>query len=109
MLLVKYTSNDARSKAAGGIERATSVVNTDHLRDEQSKSDADWRNESSLVLLLGQHEDSEHQFGSQDSLDEDTLHQTCTTSQGGSDVQLGREESKHHCRGGDTTSNLSKE
>ena len=94
--MIEDTRHNARTETSCWIERTTGVIDTDHFSDEEGKSDADWGNEGSFVLLLRKHEDGEDEFGCQDRLDEDTLHQAGIIAKSSPNVELGREHSKHH-------------
>jgi len=92
MLRVKRSSHDARPKRSSRIERTTRVIDTNHFGDKERESDADGRNECSLVLLFCEHEDGEDEFGRQQGFDEDTLHKTSASSKRGSHIKLSREK-----------------
>ena len=109
MIMVEDSSHHARAETSCWIQRAASVENANHLRDEEGESNADWCDESGFVLLLCKHEDSEDKFSRQDRFDEHALNQTCAACESCPDVELGREQTQNHSRGGNSTSNLGNE
>lgn len=115
---------DARPEAARGIERAAGVVHTDEFGDEEREADADGGYEGgwnvldlcggldsngegqTFVLLHGQHEDGEHQLGSEDCLDEDTPRQPSPTAQCRPHIEASRENNTDEETAEDTPSQL---
>ena len=109
MIMVEDTSHHARAETSCWVERAASVEDADHFRDEKGKSNADWCDESSLVLLLCKHKNGEDEFCCQDRFDEHTLNQAGAACESCPDVEFGREQAKNHSRGGNSASNLGNE
>jgi len=72
-----------------------SVVDTDKLRNEQCQANADRRHERSLVLLLRQHEDGEHQLSRQERLDEDAADDRGRAGERRADIKVCGKEHLH--------------
>lgn len=106
MFTVKSTGHYTGTKTSWRIEGASSVEDADHLSNEESKSNADWCNESSFVLLLGKHENSEDEFSCQECLDENSLRHTGTACEGGPDIEFGWEKPNNYPRSSNCASNL---
>src|SRR4051812_16915941 len=107
MLSIENASHDTRSETSRGIQRSTGVEDPYHFCNEQRKSNTDRCNESSLVLLLRQHENRKHQLSSEDPLDEDPLHQAGVSRKSSAHIKCSGEKPKHHPRRGNTAGNLS--
>lgn len=54
VLSIKCTSDDAWTETTSWVQAAPSVVHADELSDEESKANANRRNECGFMLLLGE-------------------------------------------------------
>ena len=106
--MVKGPGHNTGTKTSCRIEGASSVEDANHLSNEESKSNADWCNESSFMLLLGKHENSEDEFSCQECLDENSLRYTGTAGESGPDIEFGWKKPKNYPRSSNGASYLCK-
>lgn len=68
MISIEAPGRNTRSKAPGGIQRASGVVHSSNFSNKQSQPNANRSHEGVFAFLGCQHENSEHQFTGQEHL-----------------------------------------
>lgn len=106
MLRVESGRDHTRAKAACRVQRATRELHTYHLSNEESQSDANGCHESRPVLLCRKHVDGEDQLSCEKRLDEDSLRDVGSATQGGPHVEVLGEQKPHEDRGHDAAEDL---
>jgi hypothetical protein len=76
--------HDGRAERTRRVERTTSVVDREHLADEEREANGHGGDEGRLVLLNGDDEDGEDEHGGHEHLNEETLDSRRTAAKGSS-------------------------
>lgn len=75
--------DDGGAERTGRVERATGVVDGEHLADEESESDTDRRDEGGTVLEAGKEENGRDKHEGHEELDEEATRDGSTTAESG--------------------------
>lgn len=103
----KEAKNHIRTEATSGVKRTTSVVGTQELGKEESETNTDRGQESTTVLLSSEQKDGKNELASKEELQPEALCNVGAVGEGGTCVDVTREDTSGQSGSGDTTCELS--